>query len=152
MARPPRFELGTLCLEGRRSIQLSYGRILGYSFIQQHLRCYFNCLCFKILGALGAISGWNGETDAHPVCFIQSTIRFEFHPRIKFRHGFWLVTHPEIVNVFLTPLTPEPRLAKATEGMESHSLLINVHRLEVRRQPSLLQIVVQVRRAVSGLE
>ena len=27
MARPARFELATLCLEGRRSIQLSYGRI-----------------------------------------------------------------------------------------------------------------------------
>jgi hypothetical protein len=27
MARPPRFELGTLCLEGRCSIQLSYGRV-----------------------------------------------------------------------------------------------------------------------------
>ena len=27
MARPGRFELPTLCLEGRRSIQLSYGRI-----------------------------------------------------------------------------------------------------------------------------
>ena len=26
MARPPRFERGTLCLEGRCSIQLSYGR------------------------------------------------------------------------------------------------------------------------------
>jgi hypothetical protein len=26
MARPARFELATLCLEGRRSIQLSYGR------------------------------------------------------------------------------------------------------------------------------
>jgi hypothetical protein len=32
MARPARLELATLCLEGRRSIQLSYGRILGYSF------------------------------------------------------------------------------------------------------------------------
>ena len=29
VARPGRFELPTLCLEGRRSIQLSYGR-LGY--------------------------------------------------------------------------------------------------------------------------
>jgi hypothetical protein len=29
MARPGRLELPTLCLEGRRSIQLSYGRI-GY--------------------------------------------------------------------------------------------------------------------------
>src|SRR5215470_5637859 len=26
LARPPRFERGTLCLEGRCSIQLSYGR------------------------------------------------------------------------------------------------------------------------------
>src|SRR6185312_10427588 len=26
MARPPRFERGTICLEGRCSIQLSYGR------------------------------------------------------------------------------------------------------------------------------
>ncbi len=33
VARPGRLELPTLCLEGRRSIQLSYGRtllILGY--------------------------------------------------------------------------------------------------------------------------
>jgi|SRR6267154_2472627 len=35
-------------------------------------------------------SAWNGETDAHPVCFIPSTIRSEFHPRIKFRHGLRL--------------------------------------------------------------
>jgi hypothetical protein len=32
VARPGRFELPTLCLEGRRSIHLSYGRILGYSY------------------------------------------------------------------------------------------------------------------------
>ena len=28
LARPGRFELPTLCLEGRRSIQLSYGRLI----------------------------------------------------------------------------------------------------------------------------
>jgi hypothetical protein len=28
MARPARLELATLCLEGRRSIQLSYGRLI----------------------------------------------------------------------------------------------------------------------------
>ena len=39
MARPGRFELPTLCLEGRRSIQLSYGRIGEFdskSFIAQN--------------------------------------------------------------------------------------------------------------------
>jgi hypothetical protein len=30
MARPARLELATLCLEGRRSIQLSYGRTEGF--------------------------------------------------------------------------------------------------------------------------
>jgi hypothetical protein len=47
VARPGRFELPTLCLEGRRSIQLSYGRNLGYSFIQQQLRREFNHLCLE---------------------------------------------------------------------------------------------------------
>ena len=30
MARPERFELPTLCFEGRCSIQLSYGRAVSY--------------------------------------------------------------------------------------------------------------------------
>jgi hypothetical protein len=32
MARPGRLELPTLCLEGRRSIQLSYGRVVAILF------------------------------------------------------------------------------------------------------------------------
>src|SRR5580704_19284058 len=38
VARPGRFELPTLCLEGRRSIQLSYGRAAG-SF---HSKAFLN--------------------------------------------------------------------------------------------------------------
>ena len=42
MARPGRLELPTLCLEGRCSIQLSYGRttlILGYLCLARTLFC-----------------------------------------------------------------------------------------------------------------
>jgi hypothetical protein len=42
MARPARFELATLCLEGRRSIHLSYGRIvliLEYLCLRRTLFC-----------------------------------------------------------------------------------------------------------------
>ncbi len=35
MARPGRFELPTLCLEGRRSIQLSYGRVDYCNYITE---------------------------------------------------------------------------------------------------------------------
>jgi hypothetical protein len=33
LARPPRFERGTLCLEGRCSIQLSYGRAVAKAIL-----------------------------------------------------------------------------------------------------------------------
>ena len=38
VARPERFELPTLCFEGRCSIQLSYGRVVTISLIQCTLR------------------------------------------------------------------------------------------------------------------
>jgi hypothetical protein len=47
MARPEGFEPPTLCLEGRRSFQLSYGRPLPnfshYKQLRYNLRCLFNC-------------------------------------------------------------------------------------------------------------
>jgi hypothetical protein len=54
MARPGRLELPTLCLEGRRSIQLSYGRILGYSLILLELQHQFDNRLVRNLGAFGA--------------------------------------------------------------------------------------------------
>jgi hypothetical protein len=44
VARPGRLELPTLCLEGRRSIQLSYGRSLpNFSYIN-YLRYSLLCM------------------------------------------------------------------------------------------------------------
>ena len=55
MARPGRLELPTLCLEGRRSIQLSYGRILGCSLILLKLQHQFDNRLVRNLGALTAL-------------------------------------------------------------------------------------------------
>ena len=52
VARPARFERATLCLEGRRSIQLSYGRSLPNFSHYKHLRYsllhVYNC-CFRYI-------------------------------------------------------------------------------------------------------
>ena len=38
MARPGRLELPTLCLEGRRSFRLSYGRVVEFCLILKHFQ------------------------------------------------------------------------------------------------------------------
>src|ERR1700674_4771363 len=52
MARPERFELPTLCFEGRCSIQLSYGRAVEVSLILKHLLPFqkLNPPCFSLCG------------------------------------------------------------------------------------------------------
>jgi hypothetical protein len=48
MARPARLELATLCLEGRRSIQLSYGRIGEHHHFKPVLK-YLNSLTWFLI-------------------------------------------------------------------------------------------------------
>jgi hypothetical protein len=66
MARPGRLELPTLCLEGRRSIQLSYGRILGCSLILLLLQFQFEFQFFRNFEALWS-DNWNREANAYSV-------------------------------------------------------------------------------------
>jgi hypothetical protein len=56
VARPGRLELPTLCLEGRRSIQLSYGRVLNFDSKTCYVwteHCFGKCFkstCARLIG------------------------------------------------------------------------------------------------------
>src|SRR3989442_13631670 len=60
--------------------------------------------------------------------------------------------HPKIVDILLAPLTSQPRLAEAAEGVPAHAGFIKLHDFETFGEPSGFQVVVKVRRAVPGLE
>jgi hypothetical protein len=75
VARPPRFELGTLCLEGRRSIQLSYGRYFDskrfpvsttilkrHFFVVCNLSGSFDYFCFQGVRGSGATTSFDNAT------------------------------------------------------------------------------------------
>jgi hypothetical protein len=110
-------------LEGRRSIQLSYGRILGNSIISQHLCCYRNCLRCFFFGALWSI--WNLKTDAHRLCFRQAKLQFLIQSGVKFWHRFRFVPHPEVVYVLLHTLTAQPSLAVVPKTVPTQASFVD---------------------------
>src|SRR5690348_6435511 len=117
-----------------------------------HLYCYFNRLFSRNLGRLGVIHRGDRESDANQLGLLEPTGGFEFHARIQLAHGLRLMTHPEVVNVLLAPLTTQPSLSKTTEGMKTHALFVELHCLQARGQPSLFQVMVHVGSASSGVK
>jgi hypothetical protein len=78
VARPGRFELPTLCLEGRRSIQLSYGRnrIDSKTFaLRRHTVLDALTLCAKGRGSVSM---------SHERTLLQSVLRGSWSMRPRF--------------------------------------------------------------------
>jgi RNA polymerase sigma factor (sigma-70 family) len=54
-----------------------------------------------------------------------------------------LVPHPEIVYVFLAPLSSKPRFSKSAEGMPAHPRFIDSHRFQAHGKPAGFKVVVE---------
>ena len=115
-------------LEGRRSIQLSYGASLATHLILLELQNQFDSRFFRNLGALW--SNWNLKADADRSRFSQTKVKFFVQAGIQFGHRLWSVSHPRIIYILLNPFPSQPRLAKATETMPTHSRFIDSHGFE----------------------
>ena len=72
--------------------------------------------------------------------------------RIQLGHGPRFVAHPEILDVLLASPPSQPGVPEAAKGMPAHPRFVNLHGLEAFCKPTFFDVVVQVRRAVPGLE
>ena len=84
--------------------------------------------------------------------FRKSKLHFLEQVRIQFGHAPRFVAHPEIVDVLLASLPSQPRVPETAKGMPAHPRFVKLHGLEAFCKPTFFNVIVQVRRAVPGLE
>jgi hypothetical protein len=94
----------------------------------------------------------NIESNAHLRAFRKSKLHLLEQVRILLGHGPRFVAHPEILDVLLASSPPQPRVPETAKGMPAHLRFVKLHGFEAFCKSTFFNVVVQVRRAVSGLE
>jgi hypothetical protein len=62
------------------------------------------------------------------------------------------MVNPEILDVLLASPPSQPCVPETAKGMPAHSPFVKLHGFEAFCKPTFFNVVVQVRRAVPGLE
>jgi hypothetical protein len=84
--------------------------------------------------------------------FRKSKLHLLEQVRIHFGHGPRFVAHPEILDVLLASPPSQPGVPETAKGMPAHPRFVKLHGFEAFCKPTVFNVVVQVRRAVPGLE
>ena len=84
--------------------------------------------------------------------FRKSKLLFLEQVRIQLGHGPRFMAKPEILDVLLASPPSQPRVPETAKGMPAHPLFVKLQGFEAFCKPPFFNVVVQVRRAVPGLE
>src|SRR5208337_1557343 len=121
MARPGRFELPTLCLEGRRSIQLSYGRSLPNFSYYKHLRYnllhWFNLYSRYIRYNWGRNRAGQLKPDTDPVRNLLAKLDVPLEQGIIISNRPVRVAQPQSLDIRRNRALAEPRHSEAPEDV-----------------------------------